>query len=293
MSGIILCRSEYSNKPYYIPGASINIHSLEEICYFLYNDICLVSADFFCDDLFTYIEKDIKEPELANRLRYLSGENAGLSEMVLTVLRYVDFYSEKEIGKLSNLFSALDTQNVRERLKARADNYLLNGRYNSAISNYEDIAYGPQDSSLGDEFYAKVWHNLGTAHARMMNFSTAVMCFKKALELHMCEETQKAYFTAHTFASSKDSLSLEEGEELSGGDLFDEYDENNRDDEDELMYVAGRELETYMDGAIQTEEYAPVIEAMQYKQEGRIAEYLEAVDKLIERWEKEYREKIK
>ena len=68
MSGMILCRSEYSKVPYYIEGADINVLSIVEISYFLYHDIYLVGADFFRDELFTFIEKNIKEPELAQRL---------------------------------------------------------------------------------------------------------------------------------------------------------------------------------------------------------------------------------
>ena len=71
MSGMILCRSEYSKVPYYIEGVDVNVYSIEEISYFLYNDIYLVGADFFCEDLFVFIERNIKEPELAQRLRNL------------------------------------------------------------------------------------------------------------------------------------------------------------------------------------------------------------------------------
>ena len=78
MSGMILCRSEYSKVPYYIEGADINVHSIEEISYFLYHDIYLVGADFFRDELFTFIEKNIKEPELAQRLVTLKNKGAQL-----------------------------------------------------------------------------------------------------------------------------------------------------------------------------------------------------------------------
>lgn len=291
MSGMILCRSEYSNKPYYIPGAAINVHSLEEICYFLYNDIYLVGTDFFCNDLFLFIERDIKEPELAERLRFLSEEKAGLSELVLTILRYVDFYSEKEITRLSKTISKFDTENVWERLKARADNYLQNGRYNSAITNYEDIIFSPHDPTLDDTFYGRVWHNMGVAYARMMIFSQAEACFKKALELNNCEESRKCYFTAVMFANGQDALSLENNMELAGDDLLDDYEQD--DEENELKFVAGRELETYMDNAVTSEEYAPVLEVLQCKQEGRISEYINGVDGLIAKWQKEYRNNTK
>lgn len=278
MSGMILCRSEYSKRPYYIAGAAVNVYSIEEICYFLYHDIYLVGADFFCEELFHFIEKDIKEPELAKRLRFLQQNKAGLTELVLTILRYVDFYSEEEIRRLASLIEKLDTQNVWERLKARADNYLSNGRYNSAISNYEDIVYGRHDASLGEAFYGKVWHNMGVAYARMMNFTSASSCFRQALELNHAEETQKCYWTAVQFVKMRNGDVKEPSSE-----------EDEEEEENELLYVAGRELETCMDAAVNAEDYKKVAEVLENKKAGKIGEYYSGVEALITGWQEEYK----
>lgn len=191
MGGMILCRSEYSKIPYYIEGADINVYSIEEISYFLYNDIYLVGADFFCEDLFVFIEKNIREPELALRLRSLKEKKAQLSELVLTVLGYVDFYSDKEISKIKGLLEKLDTQDPLERMKARADNYLANGRYRRALTCYENIiAAKPDEAEINDRvFFGNVMHNMGTVYARMFEFNDAAECFKSAYELNDNEES--------------------------------------------------------------------------------------------------------
>lgn len=272
MSGMILCRSEYSKRPYYIAAIAANIYSIEEICYFLYNDIYLVGSDFFCEDLLSFIENDIKEPELAKHLRFLQEQKAGLAELVLTVLRYVDYYSEKEIARLGDLIEKLDTQNVWIRLKARADSYLASGRYNRAISNYEDIVYAGQDKSLAADFYGDVWHNMGVAYARMFNFAEASRCFFQAYEHNQSEESQKLYFTARQLL--EDKLTEEE-------------------QEDELMYVAGRELETFMDGAVSQDEYEPILEAFACKAEGRVGDYYDMSDSILTGWQEQYKNYIK
>lgn len=184
MSGIILCRSEYSKVPYYIEGADINVYSIEEISYFLYHDIYLVGTDFFCEDLFVFIEKNIKEPELAQRLRALKERRAELSELVLTVLGYVDFYSEKEISQIRELLERLDTQNPFERLKARADSYLQNGRYVRALSCYENILSAGTDKEQDRIFLGNVWHNMGTAYAKLFSFDAAQSCFDAAYKMN-------------------------------------------------------------------------------------------------------------
>ena len=210
MSGMILCRSEYSKVPYYIDGADINVYSIEEISYFLYHDIYLVGADFFKDELFVFIEKNIKEPELAQRLMILKNKGAQLSELVLTVLRYVDFYTEDEIAELGDLIEKLDTQNPRERLKARADNYLQNERYNSAISCYEEIVYDKTDDTLGADFYAKVWNNMGTAYAGLFNYETAHKCFAKAFELGGLDDAMKNAGLAWKLLNGEDTTIADE-----------------------------------------------------------------------------------
>ena len=286
MSGMILCRSEYSKRPYYIEGAGVNVYSIEEISYFLYHDIYLVGADFFCEELFVFIERDIKEPGLAKRLRYLKEQKAGLSELVLTILRYVDFYSEEEIAQLGSLIERLDTQNVWERLKARADNNLSNRRYNSAISNYEEIIYGRHDSSLGEEFYGNVWHNMGTAYAGMYDFTMACECFRQAMELNHNEATIKCYYYAMQFIRMRE----EKGQtEESSEDGITEDVDDSQDAREELMYVAGRELETCLDNAVGSEGYSAVAEVLSDKAQGRVAEYYSGVEKLIRTWQDEYR----
>lgn len=56
MAGFILCRSKYAEKPYYISNMAINIYSMEELCYYIYNNIYLIGADLVDEGLIKYIE---------------------------------------------------------------------------------------------------------------------------------------------------------------------------------------------------------------------------------------------
>lgn len=271
MAGLILCRSKYADRPYYISNMSINIYSLEELCYYIYNNIYLIGTDLFDEGLVAYIDKELGEKELAGQIEFLISQNAGLSELVMTVLRYVDYYSEEEIGELSEIIDELDTQNVSERLKARADNFLTNKRYSSAIHNYETIIYGKRDASLKDDFYGNVWHNMGVAYARMFAFYEAVQCFEHAYQLNRSDESAKAVLAAKCFEKGK-----------SAGDS-----------QDELMYVTYREIETLMDHAPEETGYRKIKNAFEIKEEGRTNEYYAAMDGIIDNWKFDYRNYIK
>lgn len=270
MSGMILCRSEYSKRPYYISNIGMNVYSIEEICYFIYNDIYLLNDDFFSEELFSFIDRDIKESELAAHLRHLCEQKADLSEKVLTILRYVDYYSSEEIEELTRVMEKLDTQNVYERLKARADSFFSTRRYLSAIKNYEDIIGAKKDGKLSDTFYGNVWHNMGCCYACMFDFGKAAECFWTAFSLNNSDKSKMAYYSACHLA----------------GDTG-----NERDDEegsDEIRYVAGKELEALLDSVADTPEYGPINDALTCRKEGRIGEYYVKINKLIEDWKNDY-----
>lgn len=271
MAGFILCRSKYAEKPYYINNMAINIYSMEELCYYIYNNIYLIGADLVDEGLIKYIDAYLGETELAKQLEFLVAQNAGLSELLVTILRHVDYYNEEEIGALKSVIDKLDTQNALERFKSRADNFLANRRYESAIHNYELIVYGKKDKTLPDSFYGSVWHNMGVAHASLFSFNHASLCFKTAYELNKDEESLKSY---------KAAVIMEHGT----------YD---LDEADELAYVISKEIETLLDHAPMEMEYKEIREASQLKEEGQVKEYYTAMDDLVRKWKAEYQNYIK
>lgn len=270
MAGLILCRTRYAERPYYINNMGVNIYSLEELCYYIYNNIYLIGTDLFDEGLTDYISGELGEKELAEQLEFLITENAGLSELVMTVLRYVDYYSEEEIDALAGTIESLDTQNASERLKLRADNFLSNKRYSNAVHNYEIIVYGQKDINLSDDFYGNVWHNMGVAYAGMFEFGDAVQCFKRAYALNSNDESLKASFAAEYLSGSR----------------------RPADSEDEQSYAAYREIETIMDHAPEEAGYEAVKKAFELRDNGQADEYNAAVNDIIDNWKFEYRNYI-
>ena len=127
MSGIILCRTGRALKPLVLEEPGVQIYSLEELCYYIYNNIYILTNAFLDEKLIAFIRTEIKEPLLADKLEQLKCENAGLAEAVVTILKYVDYYDTAEIEQVKDLLAMLDTQKVYERMKMRADRFLEKG----------------------------------------------------------------------------------------------------------------------------------------------------------------------
>lgn len=268
MSGMILCRTREAEHPFEIKDMGIHIHNLEELCYYIYNNIYIIGTELLNQDLVAFIRDEIREPSLAKSLSDLLSKNAGLAQMVVTILKYVDYYNEEEIEAIQEILGTLNTQNTRERLKLRADSFLGNRCYYSAIDNYAKIIQSSRDPSLPGIFYARVFHNMGVAFARMFLYREAARYFKQAYKIGQHEDSKRCYLFA---------------KQLLRGDAV-----IQKTDTTDIEYQARKSMETAMDNARYSDEYRSLQEIERLKEEGSVNEYYQKIDQKIESWKADY-----
>ena len=75
--------------------------------------------------LWDWLRTEMHNPELADRLQKGMEAGGSLQNMVLTILRSVDFYSQEELTQLTAKMKVLNTYQEQERLKLRADEYFV------------------------------------------------------------------------------------------------------------------------------------------------------------------------
>lgn len=266
MGGLILCRSEEASKPYYVSSLGICVYSLEELCYCIYNNIYLLSSDFLDDGLIEFFKHETKDAWLAQELTFLKEKNAGLREIVLTILLYADYYTKEEIDNLRTLIDNISTLGIEERFKRRADNFLINEKYDSAIKNYTKIL-NEEEHSMKDDFYGNVFHNIGVAHGRLFLFEQAAECFKMAYQLSGNEESLKEYYMAAALAGIRTEA-----------ELTDEY----------LKAVSMEEMDQITAEIMNSDEYIEIGRIGKLRSEGNFAEYASRLESLFERWKADY-----
>ena len=66
MSGYILCQVKKAEKPFYIENISTNIYSIEELCYYLYNNLYLVDSSLISSKLCTWLEEELTNVEISS-----------------------------------------------------------------------------------------------------------------------------------------------------------------------------------------------------------------------------------
>lgn len=212
MGTVLICRQEPVKTPYYIESMGIRLYSMEELAYFLYENVYLADKQMLGPKLWDWLRSEIHNPELAERLQKGAESGGSVQNMILTILRSVDYYSQEELMQLSARMKVLNTYQEQERLKLRADEYFINGNYQAAIFEYEKILNIRQSDRLGVEFYAHVWNNLGVCYCRLFLFGRAARAFRTSWQYEKDPEVLKEYMAAMRLGLSDEDF--EEAMEL-------------------------------------------------------------------------------
>lgn len=196
---LIICKPLPEKIPYYFTISGVKVYTIEELCYYIYNNIFAVHEEVFEEDLFYWLEKGVLQEKLARGMRNMKKANPSLKELVRYLLTYVDYYSEEECYQLMLIIDEFELQDPIESSKVEADNYIKYARYAEAITVYTNIIYQiehDKDINITKPFKGDVYHNLGVAYMRLLNGNAAKEAFKKAYFLNRNKESLKSHLWA-------------------------------------------------------------------------------------------------
>lgn len=214
MGELILCYGRIAAMPYYIENASLNIYSLEELCYYLDKYPDRLEEDFFCRELFTWIEQELKLQELAEGLRECRKSHAKPADMVEKVMHAAGYLTEKESCRLLEQLKELEGKDEFERKRIRADRCVRNQRYAEAVLEYRRLIRLAEAEGIGEEEAGQIWHNMGVACANMFLYEQAAECFEQAYACNNQPESLLEMYLAMQCISSKEKKdAYEPGEE--------------------------------------------------------------------------------
>lgn len=219
MGTVKLCVHELAKTPYFVEATGISIYSIEELAYYLYENIYLIDERLIEEKLYTWIERELEMETLAERLR--NGKTAGnhVYNQVMTILKASEYYSEEELNQLSEKIRTISTLQTQERMKHKADELLQNKNYWAAIIEYERILSIRQSSKLKVDFYAMIWNNLGGCYARLFLFEKAAICYENAYQFQkIADYKEKAHYARKLAGYGQEEL-----EELLESKLSEEF----------------------------------------------------------------------
>ncbi len=277
MGKLIQCAGPIARRPYCFPVTGINVYSIEEVCYYIRNNIYMMQEEVFDRDFVLWLQQELGMKETADKLESMRRDNNNLKDIVVTLCCSCDYFTEAQIQELIQIMDATREQPVWGRRKIRADSFFRSGNTERARQEYESILQSDDILQADMEECAQVYHSLGLACCQLGQFRQAAQAFCRAYEQNRRAESLQGYLY---------SLRL--------GGLEEEYRTAARElelSEDQIAFLDTQYREG-MEECRSAKECRQVARLGKMAEEGRMEEYCSRSRELLRRWKKEYRQEM-
>ena len=172
MGNLILCHDRRASHPYEITRIHCRVYTIEELCYYLCNNLYLIDYTIMNEQLCSWLQEELGMDRLASDLRDILRLRGSVEKFVITILKASRIYREPEMIRIQNVLEHLKNQKDIERQKYKGDNLLESGEVEEAILVYQAILNGEKDETVDDKFYGSVYAGLGAAYGRRPGIKT-------------------------------------------------------------------------------------------------------------------------
>lgn len=186
MGNLILCHRKKAKHPYEISRVHKKIYTIEELCYYLCNNLYLIDYTIVNEQLCHWIAEELELEEMADVLIGQLRNHCTVEQFVVCVLNESRIYSPGEMAHIQNVIEKLKNQRDVERQKFKADTLMECGELESAILIYMSILNGERDASVDKRFYGRVYACLAAAYGRAFLYEEAAKMYERAYDI--CED---------------------------------------------------------------------------------------------------------
>ena len=124
MGNLVLCHDRRAVHPFEITRIHCRIYTIEELCYYLCNNLYLIDYTIMNEQLCGWLEEELGMDRLASELRDLLRLRGSVEKFVITILKASRIYKEQEMIRIQNVLEHLKNHKFIERLKYKGDNLL-------------------------------------------------------------------------------------------------------------------------------------------------------------------------
>lgn len=180
MGRVILCETIPAKISYIFPNTKIEVFSYEELCFYVYNNIALISEEHIGVTMFHWIEVELELPELAQKLRTIKQKDTtDLTDLLTTILTFREYYTIPEIKEFILQIERMKGLTPPQYRKLQADGFLRYRKYLKAAAIYDEILEQYPDLQ-SDKLLGAIYHNRAVALANNFELTDAAESYLKA-----------------------------------------------------------------------------------------------------------------
>lgn len=206
MGKLILCSGKRTDRPYVLPATGRRIYSIEELCYYIYNNIYSIDETLFSDSLVDWIGTELCLISRAEKLDVSLRQGADYKTLLAVVLCSSDYYSEQEIKNLLVTVDDIRTMPPVKRWFIKANSFLQGKQYAEAVAQYDRILISEESADLSPKEYGDILHNQAIAVLQIYGLERALDLFLQAYERNHREETFRQYLYTLWIAKGRDEF---------------------------------------------------------------------------------------
>jgi hypothetical protein len=194
MSKVYLCKGAYAETPFFIEKQRVNLYSIEEVCYYIKENICLLDKSIMTPAFIRFIGEECELEKVEKELKTILHRKKSLADFCECILREEGKTAVEEISSLIESISKSESLDVFEKRKSNADYFVRKKIYFRAMIEYRKLLEkaNPKEKVLKSE----IFHNMGVIYANLFHFSDAKDYFLKAYEMGEREESLLCYLAA-------------------------------------------------------------------------------------------------
>lgn len=277
MGKLIQCSSVIARKPYLFRLTKTNVYSIEEVCYYIRNNIYMMQEEVFDREFALWLRGELHMDKVAEKLERLIDDHHNIKDIVVTLCCSCDYYEEQEINELIRIMDQIDRLPGYARRKKKGDNYLLCQSYEKAIEEYEKIFESDEILQAGTSVYGNIFHNMAVAFVNMGEFQKASELFLQAYEKNNKEKSLASCLYCLRFSKDVESF------KRVVNDLQISEEQQSRWE---------KEFQEAMEQALQSKQVAQIEKLRGLVESGAVEEYYDKVHTHIIEWKNEYRKQI-
>ena len=276
MGKIIVCEARQAVIPYVFVNTKVEVYSYEELCFYIYNNGALLNEEQFQGKLVQWLKSELEMEELANRVMEKLAANAGLTDVLVAILSAGNYYETAEIHQFVDKQELLGLLPEEEKIKLKADSFLMYKRILKAISLYNEILR--REESIEDKrLIGDVYHNKGVALAKNMELTKAKSCFLEAYRRNKKKPSLEAYLMLRLLEEPAEAVAQEA--------------RNFHMEEADFGRISML-VEDAVDDSVNTAAYTRYQKALYNKDHGDYEAFNQRVDMLLNQWKEEFREQV-
>lgn len=258
MGRFILCTSKKASKPYVFPVSGAKVYTIEQMCYYIYNNIYEMSEECFDTELVKWLREEIRMDVIADKLQTMIEIKSSLKDRVISIMCCCDYYTENDIKALLTIVAEIEKLSLQGKIKLKADYLLKYGRYPAARKVYDKLISGAYAVNLSPKEYGNVLHNRSMACFFMGSHTEAIEGFREAYARNNDIRSLKHYFMALLLSGNKELFQKE----------IEKYGIEDNEREELILTVS----DAY-ENAVQSKEYMELVKRIRHSEKKAAHDY--------------------